>query len=246
MRRGKRASYLLTLMLFTGGANLAVAQGCPRVSSAGPTIPSQIRTLEGRLVFHDDIRQWFELKLDRPQCEQMSIQLLQRGEKSSDLEVLRGCRVRSSGPVDLSPTGYYSLDTWQDVKRIEPVGHCSRRSPFPDYSGAKPDKLVHAYTVRMRVIYGHGDHPIEFHVRSAGGELRPWQAYASYMLTGGFVLIGHCGDGFVVSNVFGTPEAHPGNFDGVAAFDPESAAKSGKWNLHLGYTCIRDELRAPD
>ena len=76
---------------------------------------------------------------------------------------------------------------------------------------------------------------------SAGRKLMPWQAYASYMLTGGYVLYGYCGDGFVVDKVFGTPEAHPGHFDdGTASFDPESAAQSGKWNLHLGYTCIRE------
>jgi hypothetical protein len=98
----------------------------------------------------------------------------------------------------------------------------------------------------MHVNYEPGDHPIVFRVTSAGKELRPWQAYASYSLTGGFVLYGHCGDGFVVDGVFGTPEAHPGHFDDprsagdMAAFDPESASAAGKKDLQLGYTCVRE------
>jgi len=88
--------------------------------------------------------------------------------------------------------------------------------------------------------------PVVFRVTSAGKELQPWQAYASYDLTGGFVLYGHCGDGFVIDKVFGTPEAHPSHFDeprdpaDMAAFDPKSAAASGKKVMHLGYTCVRN------
>ncbi len=212
----------------------------------GPTIPSQVRTLEGRLVFHDGIRAWFELKLNEPQCGQTSIQLVQITEESADIEGVRGCRVKSSGAIDFSPTGYYSRDTFQDVKEIQPVGTCLRQPLFPDYSGAKPDKIILKYRVDMHVHYGPGDHPITFHVRSAGRELRPWQAYASYSLTGGFVLYGHCAEGFVVDTVFGTPQAHPGHFDeprtsaDMAMFDPEGAAASGKRDLQLAYTCIRE------
>lgn len=80
--------------------------------------------------------------------------------------------------------------------------------------------------------------------------MRPWQAYASYMLTGDFVLYGFCGDGFVVDKVFGTRETSPGHFDeprtpgDMASFDPVNAAQLGKWDLHLGYTCIRSAPRA--
>jgi hypothetical protein len=97
----------------------------------------------------------------------------------------------------------------------------------------------------MHVDYGPGDHPVRFRVRTAGRELRPWQAYASYMLTGGFVLYGYCGEGFAIKKVFGTPAAKPSHFDeagasdDAAAFDPEGAAAAGKTDLHLGYTCIR-------
>lgn len=43
----------------------ALAQQCPGRSPTGPTAASEVRSLEGALVFHDGIRQWFELRLDR-------------------------------------------------------------------------------------------------------------------------------------------------------------------------------------
>lgn len=246
MHRKLASIGVYVLVLLTCAGNRAFGQECPRASATGPTIASQVRTLKGRLIFHDDIRQWFELKLDRPHCGQRSIELVQTDETSGTLEVLRGCRIKSSGAIDFSSTGYYSLDIFQDVKKVEPVGTCPARPPLPDYSSVKPDGRVHAYRVDMHVIYRPGDHPILFHVRSAGRALRPWQAYASYMLTGGFVLYGHCGDGFVVDKVFGTPAAHPGHFDDprtpsdMASFDPESAAQAGESDLHLGYTCVHE------
>lgn len=98
----------------------------------------------------------------------------------------------------------------------------------------------------MHVDYRPGDHPIMFNVRSGDRELRPWQAYASYRLTGGFVLYGSCARGFVVDKVYGTPSARPTHFDDprtpsdMASYDPESAAQAGVTDLHLGYTCIRN------
>ena len=201
------------------------------------------------MVFHDDIRGWFELKLEQPQCGQSSIQLISTQTKGTVLQVLRGCRVRSKGSLDFSWTGYYTLDVFQDVQQVEAVGKCERQLPFPDYSKVKPDKAVRSYQVEMLVDYEPGDHPIIFHVTNAGKELRPSQAYASYYLTGGFVLYGHCGDGFVVDDVFGTPEARPQHFDeprtpdDMATFDPEGAAAAGKKLLRLGYTCVRESIR---
>ena len=204
--------YWLAWALVVSSTVFASDQACPKPSETGPSVPSQVRTLEGQLLFHDDIRKWFELKLDEPQCGEASIQLIQGDGAGTPMEVLRGCRVRSRGAIDLSTIGYYSLRMYQDVQGIESVGECSRQPLFPDYSKARPDKAIRAYRVDMHVNYEPGDHPIVFRVTSAGKELRPWQAYASYSLSGGFVLYGHCGDGFVVDTVFGTPEAHPGHY----------------------------------
>jgi hypothetical protein len=234
--------YFFAIVLATSAAPPLFAQ-CPSSYRAGGE--SGVRQLEGRLIFHEDIRQWFELKLDQPQCGQASIQLARAGLDQKPLEVLRGCRIKSQGVLGYSLTGYYSLEIYQDVEQIEAVGRCVRQSPLPDFSGTKPDKAVREYKVEMHVHYDHHDHPIVFTVSEAGQSLRPWQAYASYWLTGGFVLYGKCGEGFVVDKVFGTPQARPSHFDeprssgDMAMFDPESAAASGKKDLDLRYTCVR-------
>lgn len=238
---------LFALVLAACSLLPALAQQCPQFIKDGPSAPSEARTLEGTLIYHDGIRQWFELKFDKPDCQQPSIQLLGRDKLDTPLEVLRGCRVRSTGQIDFSPTGYYSLDTYQSVQTIVPVGPCIPSPPFPDYSRATPDKSIRAFRVDMHIDYEPGDHPVAFRVTSAGKELRPWQAYASYWLTGGFVLYGQCAKGFVVDRVFGTTQASPSHFDDprspgdMAMFDPESAAASGQKILDLSYTCIRQK-----
>jgi hypothetical protein len=239
---------VLALPLVACGINRAFGEDCQEPADLNNLeFASQIRTLEGRLIFHNGLRQWFELKLDKPQCGQDSIQLMRFKGSPRDLQVLRGCQVKSSGPVGLSPTGYYSLDIFQDVKTIASIGACSRQPPFPDYSGANPDGTVRGYRVDMHVIYP-GDYPVTFHVSSDGKELRPWQAYVDYLLTGGFVLFGRCAKGFVVDEVFGTPSANPGHFldprtpEDMADFDPFGSWQAGHSDMHLGYTCIRGPL----
>ncbi len=224
----------------------AGGQQCPQANKTGPDTASEVRTLEGALVFHDAMRKWFELKLDTPQCGQASIELVRLTlDDSKPVEVLRGCRVRSKGTIAFSSTGYYSLKMYQDVEEIESIGACEEQLPFPDYSDEKPDETVHRYRVDMDFNYRPSDYPINFRVSSAGKELQPWQAYASYVLTGGFALYGHCAEGFVIDKVFGTSQAKPSHSDeprtpdDTAMFDPESAAASGIKDLHLGYTCLR-------
>ncbi len=162
--------YAVVFASFSCVATQAFGQECPLESSTGPSTPSKVRTLEGQLIFHNDVRGWFELKLDRTECGHNSIQLIQFKEKVKPLELFRGCRIRSSGTIDFSPTGYYSADIFQDAEKVGPIGKCVMQPPFPDYSSAKPDKQVREYTVDMRIDYRHGDHPVEFHVRSVGRE----------------------------------------------------------------------------
>lgn len=245
------AGLIAVASLFFLCANLpARGQQCPKENPSGPSHPSEARALEGQLIYHDGIRQWFELRLDQPECGQRSVELVQGdgawapGNPAS-LETLRGCRVRTKGNLDLPSTGYYTLDLYQAVEEIEPVGDCTKQPRFPDYSKAKPEKSIRSYRVEMTIDYVQSDHPIFFRVTSAGKELKPWQAYASYFLTGGFVLYGYCAKHFAVDRVFGDSEASPGHFEGrgepgdAAMFDPEGAASAGRKVMHLGYTCVR-------
>ena len=107
----------LVLALVTWASWPASGQHCPQHSRT-----SELRWLEGKLVFHDGLRQWFELKLDQPQCGQTSIELMWEGDKSTPLEILRGCRVRSRGIINVLVTGNYA----QQVEAVEPVGACSK------------------------------------------------------------------------------------------------------------------------
>jgi hypothetical protein len=204
---------------------------------------SEVRELEGQLVYHDGLRQWFELKLDQPQCGHISIQIVARDQVETQTEILRNCRVRLRGKIDSSPTGYYSRAMYQDAQTVEPIGKCQRQAPFPDYSKAKPDSGVRAYRVNMIVDNRPGDHPIIFRVTSAGKQLRPWQAYAKYFLNGSDIFYGRCGQGFAVSEVFGTPGVPPGHFDpgdpdDQATFDLGNTAAAVK--QQLSYTCVRN------
>ena len=117
-----------------------------------------------------------------------------------------------------------------------------RKPPFPDFSTVKPDSAIREYRVEKHL---NGNQPIHFRVSQSGKALRPWQAYASYLLTGGFLLYGLCADGFVVDKVFGTPEANPAHFEetrsptDMAMFDLDRAAGLGRKDPDLGFTCVR-------
>jgi hypothetical protein len=226
----------------------AFGQACPKSSQTEPWASSEVRTLEGKLVFHDGLQPWFELKFDKTQCGQASIELIQaQGDPPPPMEVFRGCRVRSRGEINFS-TNAIKREMYQNPVAIESVGECKRQLPFPDYSKVKPDQAIHEYRVDMQV---RPHHPIVFRVTSAGKELRPWRVYASYITTGsGFLLYGSCAAGFGVDKVFGTPEARPshsedddevrGTAGDPAMFDLDRASEAGKLNPQLGYTCVRE------
>src|SRR5258708_18030393 len=159
---GISAACVLALALVPS-APPALGERCPQAGKTGPDSASEARTLEGRLIFHDAIRKWFELKLDEPRCGETSIELVRVTlDDWRPLQVLRGCRVRSSGSIGFSSTGYYSLDLNQDVEEIESIGTCDTQLPFPDYSGAKPDETVREYRVHMHVDFGASRPPDRF------------------------------------------------------------------------------------
>lgn len=235
----------LACLRVASAAEVAPGAECPHVDTQGDSRPSERRTLEGRLLYRNGIRQWFELRPVTPQCGEDAIQLIEIHQDSHALEELRGCLVRSTGTIDYSPTGYYTRTLFQAVERVEAAGTCKKQPPLPKVSAGLPDKTIEAYRVDMTVPYGFEDRPIRWRISAAGHQLQPWQAYASYWLTGGDVLYGRCGEGFVVDTVFGNRKANPSHFadrrtsDDMAQFDPESAAQDGPHVLRLGYTCVR-------
>jgi len=221
------------------------AQPCPEENPNGPSKESASRTLTGKVVYHDGLRQWFGLQLDAPVCGvDKEIQLLQGGGafevdegNAQAIEVFRSCRVTVQGPVGIPGTGYYSAALYQNVDKIVPEKDCVLKSHLPDYSKAKPNPSIRSYRVSIRIDY-LGDH-ITITARSGDRILTPWQAYASYYLTGGFGLYAYCADGFGVVHFTGTPELKPWLIDSYIAADPEGAAQKHVTNLRLDYTCHR-------
>ena len=213
------------------------AQNCPRANPVGTSTAFSVLVLTGRLVFHNDLRQWFELRLSNPVCGQKSIELVTGDKGWTALQVLRGCVVKSYGPIDIPGTGYYSLDLFQNSRKLTSVRSCIRLPPFPDYTKRRPEAYLRKYHVMMRLHY-QTDGPLEVNVASGNRQLRPWQVYASYFLTGGFVYYAYCGKSFVAENPRGAAEGKPWVLDGYIAFDPESVPK-GIDPIFLEYDCRR-------
>lgn len=238
----------MILLLLCGCCCVALAQDCPKDNSNGPPVPSQQRTLQGQLVWHNDLRGWFGLKTDGEVCGVHEVQLIaDPGDNfgprwkviEQRTERLRECRVRSQGFLQIPMTGYYSAPVYQIVTKIEPVGPCTPKAAFPDYSEAKPKSGLDRYTVSMSFDYGHKS-PLIAHVAAHGQELRPWQAYAHYDLTGGFVFYAYCATGFGATKFQGTPEAKPWLVDAYIALDPEEAAAKHVTHITLQYTCQKE------
>ena len=100
----------------------------------------------------------------------------------------------------------------------------------------------------MHINIGLRDLPITVRASNSGRELRPWQAYASHSLTGGWVLYCKCGNGFVVDRVYGSRQAGPSHFsdprtaDDMAVFGPPwKPVTSGAKDMRFGYTCVREK-----
>jgi hypothetical protein len=98
---------LLAILVLACLPAQASAQQCPRLNPAGPDVPSQVQSLTGKLIYHDGIRQWFELKLDKPKCGERSIQLVTLDDRTNALDTLRGCSVKTTGNLGIAGTGYY-------------------------------------------------------------------------------------------------------------------------------------------
>jgi hypothetical protein len=220
---------LFIAVLCLGTIPAAHAQACPKQGPSGPLIDSAPQTLSGRIVFHDDLRQWFELKVDVPVCGEIAVQVIadqQYEPLGRAIQTMRGCKVTTHGRLGLPGTGYYSAAIYQDVDKIEAAPDCVRQAPFPDYSKLKPSPSLRIYRVSMWFDYTKPDSPLHATITDGVHAIQPWQPYASYMLTGGFVFYGYCADDFDLVSFSGTPEANPWLVDDYIALDPETAAQS--------------------
>lgn len=235
---------LIAVVLCFGGR--AIAQQCPKADPSGPLLPSLSQTLEGQLVFHNNLRGWFELRTESAVCGSNAVEVFPDPAKESQwaamrrrIEQHRGCRVRTTGILGIPGTGYYSSDLYQVITAIEPVGPCILKAALPNFSKSRPKPGLNRYTVTLTFDYGT-DTPLVGYVTSDGKRLGPWQAYAKYELTGGFVLYTYCAKGFGITTFSGASAAKPALYDGYLALDPETAvAARHVTHLSITYSCVK-------
>jgi len=222
------------------------AQDCPTENFNGSSSKSASRSLTGLLVYHDGLEPWIGLKLDQPVCETQEILLRDFGHavavdnsERRRLSVYRDCRITVYGPLDDASNGYAEIS--QDVERMHAGPDCTLKPAFLDYSQAKPDRSVRRYDVVMAIDYSEVDGHVSAEVTNSNSKLQPWQAYAPYLLTGGLVFDANCAEGYKMSNVGGTPDAHPEGdlIPNTASFDPQKLAVKNGPHIQLSFTCRR-------
>jgi hypothetical protein len=232
--------FLAIVVVALSSQSKAFAQDCPKNDPNGPSIPSSVQQFEGFVEYHDSIRQWSDLRLHSPVCGSRKIQLLDDDVgNTAAISRYRNCRVRVSGKLDIPGTVYYSESLFLVVESVRSIGVCVLKRSLPVQFSGSPGSNTNRYRVTMRIDYRPHGGPVAVTVRSGYKSLTPWQKYASYMLTGGFVFYGRCADDFSMSNVSATREAYLGVTDDVAALDPETAAIKHVRILHLSFTCSR-------
>ena len=240
-RRGKLWLVAVVAWLACAGAG---AQQCPREDAHG-SYPSAVRTLAGQLYFHDDGRRWFELRLERATCGVQAVQLTSTRGDWAELAGLHGCSVRVEGALERSTTGYYTLDAFLDVRRIQPLAGCTRQPSYEEGKRQHPDPTVDNYNVELEFHYDQPGHPVDPRVTVGGTPLTPWQAYASYWISANRAIYGHCAEGYFIDAVYGPESAHPAHFgekmdaSDLASFHPDSFLATGATDLSVGFTCHR-------
>lgn len=144
------------------------------------------------MVYHDDLRRWLGLKLDKPACGQREIQLVFSDAAAwRKAETLRGCLLTVTGKIFDSPTGYYSASLAMSDSTLHADSSCHPFPVKPDLSTSPIPPSVRLYHVSITVDYRGKGH-VGVHVsdgQNGAMPLKPWQAYAHYMLTAGADVI---------------------------------------------------------
>lgn len=231
---------LIVVLLASLAGFTSQAQDCPRNDPNGPFVDSIPRTLHGRVVFHNDLRQWLSLELDKPVCGERTVQILML-DKNSDstghLETFRGCRVKATGPLGLAGTLYYSADIYQTLEKIEPDPDCVRQTALPDYSKSRPARGIRSYQVKLWFDFYGPQGPLHGRVTSGAKVLTPWQAYATYSFNGAEDLVAGCTGGYSMKRWWATPGAKPWAMDAQVYLSPEWAAEKHIRHIQLSYSC---------
>ncbi len=201
----------LVLALLLSSATAICAQSCPVGDSPDAKEASH---LHGVLQYHDELREWIGLHLDRPACGERVVQLVfldrDSGLRWRQAKALGGCGVTVTGTLYQPSTGYYSAALAISDPKLEPDASCHPRPLDPDISKAQPLKGLSAYHASIIVEFAGAGHitVTAWQDDPKHTPLQPWQAYVHKTLTGsGELMWVECGEEFAVAQVTRTPPA---------------------------------------
>ena len=183
-------------------ATAAHAQKCPDATTG---MADGASALHGTVVYHDELRQWLSLKLDRAACGEKEVELVfSDSAKWKHAKSLRGCKATAIGELYPGVTGYYSAPLAVSVRELKPDASCHPEAvePDPAASGISPD--IQQYFASITVDYrGKGHASVEvWKDRARSAPLKPWGAYVNFRLNGGGdVIYFGCREGFKKSSV---------------------------------------------
>jgi len=191
--------YLLALLMLSAAA---AEQTCP--SGGNPDAPRPA-TLHGTLQYHDELRHWIGITLNSSVCGQREIQLVFPNDQKLRLAgTLNRCKVTVIGNIFESPTGYYSAPLAVGDPALTPDVTCHPAPLMSDPSTVPIPAGLSQYRASITVDYKGKGH-VSVRVWGDGptwDDLTPWQAYVSYMLTGGADIIRlECNKQFRVEDV---------------------------------------------
>jgi len=176
------------VMLLLSCRNVS-AQVCPSgYGSLAKEHAKEVSSLHGKLIYHEDLWQWHELELDKKTCDSESVEVFSGKTDEKQVHRYRDCSVTITGRL-FFPNAGFVLGLAIDADKIQPDRDC-RPHPVEDLSKVPIPETVGGYIVIIQVDYGndHTDVKIRQSAQSAT-LLTPWQAYASYYLTGGRTVI---------------------------------------------------------
>ncbi len=243
MMRLMRALWILVIASLLTLARGAVAQACPQSLEEAKASS----TLHGTLIYHNELRQWLGLKLDKETCGEEEIELvfLEAGNWRQ-AEALRNCQVTVIGILYYGLTGYYSAGMAISDPMVAPDVSCNPFPVKPDLATMPKKANIKRFTAQIVVDYkGAGSVKVRvWEDEQKKAELAPWEPYLSYMITGGRDVIWfHCADSFEISHIEQAPKPKDGWFQD----DPNMAGTvlPGEVNT-ITFTCEREAKHSSD